>query len=193
MSHPAVSAAPNPSGSSGPPPVTTATSPGGSRSSGSLLNALTMPLVLAAFATYLLVGILGMKVPDSVDFPGPRFFPAIITAVLYALVVVQVINVFRAWARGDLNTTDPDAPAHPFAWGSLAWVVGGFLLFSLLLEFLGWVIGAALLFWCVAQGFGAKKPLMSLIVGLTVSSLAYIAFDMALGLSLPSGILGGGF
>ena len=71
-------------------------------------------------------------------------------------------------------------------------MVGGFLLFSLLLEFLGWVIGAALLFWCVAQGFGAKKPLMSLIVGLTVSSLAYIAFDMALGLSLPSGILGGG-
>lgn len=34
---------------------------------------------------------------------------------------------------------------------------------------------------------------MVLIVGLTVSSLAYIAFDMGLGLNLPSGILGGGF
>lgn len=185
---------PVPSGSSGAPPVATATSQGGVRSPKSLISALTMPLVLAAFATYLLVGILGMKVPDSVDFPGPRFFPALITAVLYALVVVQVVSVVRDWSRGELeNTTDPDVVDHPFSWVSLAWVVGGFLLFALLLEFLGWVIGAALLFWCVAQGFGAKKPLISLIVGLTVSSLAYIAFDMALGLSLPSGILGGGF
>jgi putative tricarboxylic transport membrane protein len=63
--------------------------------------------------------------------------------------------------------------------------------FSLTLDLLGWVIAAALLFWCVARGFGSTKPLASLVVGFTLSSLAYIAFDMALGMSLPSGILGG--
>jgi putative tricarboxylic transport membrane protein len=31
------------------------------------------------------------------------------------------------------------------------------------------------------------------VVAATVSSIAYIAFDMLLGLSLPSGILGWGF
>ncbi|MCT1802002.1 Tricarboxylate transport protein TctB [Kocuria sp. WRN011] len=163
-----------------------------SRSAGSLLQALTMPLVLAAFATYLLVGMLMMEVPDSVDFPGPRFFPAIITGVIYVLVVVEVISIFRHWSSGSLGTTDDAAPAA-FSWRSLVWVIGGFLAFSLLLEFLGWILGAALLFWCVARGFGSKRPLFSLIVGLTVSSIAYIAFDMALGLSLPSGLLGGGF
>ncbi|MCT1616231.1 tripartite tricarboxylate transporter TctB family protein [Kocuria marina] len=191
----------------------------------SLLAELTMPLVLAAFATYLLVGMLSMSVPESVDFPGPRFFPAVVTAVIYALVIVEVLSILRhrsaARAPEGHPTTsagssapaspavddaapsvdDPgyefvgaDEPATPrFSWRSFAWVVGGFLVFALLLEFLGWIIGAAVLFWCVARGFGSARPLFSLVVGLTVSSLAYIAFDMALGLSLPSGLLGGGF
>ncbi|OAX65418.1 hypothetical protein A5N15_03000 [Rothia kristinae] len=85
----------------------------------------------------------------------------------------------------------PTAPG--FSWASLAWVVGGFLIFALLLETLGWVIGGGLLFWAVARGFGARRDLVSLVAGLTVSSLAYILFDMVLGLNLPSGILGGGF
>ena len=165
----------------------------GSRSVGTLLRALTMPLVLAAFATYLLAGMLAMEVPDSVDFPGPRFFPAIITGVIYVLVIVEIIGIFRQWSSGSLGTSADDAAPAAFSWHSLVWVIGGFLAFALLLEFLGWILGAALLFWCVARGFGSKRPLFSLIVGLTVASVAYIAFDMALGLSLPSGLLGGGF
>ncbi|WP_223286669.1 hypothetical protein [Kocuria atrinae] len=82
-----------------------------SRSAGSLLQALTMPLVLAAFATYLLLGMLMMEVPDSVDFPGPRFFPAIITGVIYVLVVVEVINIFRHWSSGSL--VPPTTPLPP--------------------------------------------------------------------------------
>ncbi|WP_238148317.1 tripartite tricarboxylate transporter TctB family protein [Rothia halotolerans] len=162
------------------------------RTGGLLLKELTMPIVLAAFATYLLVNMLVMDVPDSVDFPGPRFFPAIVTGVIYLLVILQVIASVRHWSAGNLTVEGEDAAVR-FSWSSLLWVVGGFLGFSLLLEFLGWIIAAGLLFWCVAQGFGSKKPIASLITGLTVSSIAYIAFDMALGLSLPSGILGGGF
>ncbi|GAA2516446.1 MAG: tripartite tricarboxylate transporter TctB family protein [Kocuria sp.] len=178
-----------------------------------LLGELTMPLVFTAFATYLLVGLLSMSVPDSVDFPGPRFFPATVVGVVYGLVVLDVLVILRrrraagsahekqagkapsgSTAVGAADTTAPGDDAAPrFSWRSFAWVVGGFLVFALLLEFLGWIIGAALLFWCVARGFGAARPLLTLVVGLTVSSLAYIAFDMALGLSLPSGILGGGF
>lgn len=179
----------------------------------SLLGELTMPLVFTAFATYLLVGLLSMSVPDSVDFPGPRFFPAVVVGVVYGLVVLDVLAILRrrraagpaheqqagnassgSTAVGAADTPISGDDAAPrFSWRSFAWVVGGFLVFALLLEFLGWIIGAALLFWCVARGFGAARPLLTLVVGLTVSSLAYIAFDMALGLSLPSGILGGGF
>ncbi|RUR01032.1 tripartite tricarboxylate transporter TctB family protein [Labedella endophytica] len=167
-----------------------------------LLKGLTMPVIVAAFATYLLVGILTMRVPAATDFPGPQFFPAIVAAGLYAfaaLLAVSAIREIRALPQDyeeDLLAAenDDDAPAGRSVRvdvRSLAWVVGSFVGFALVLQVLGWVISASLLFWCVARGFGSDKPVNSLLVGLTMSSLAYIGFSMVLGLPLPSGILGG--
>ncbi|WP_439690517.1 tripartite tricarboxylate transporter TctB family protein [Curtobacterium sp. SP.BCp] len=75
-------------------------------------------------------------------------------------------------------------------WRSLAWVVVSFAAFALLLNVLGWIVGAGLLFLGVAKGLGAPGWLRPLVVGLTVAALSYIAFDMVLDLSLPSGIVG---
>lgn len=179
-----------------------------------LLKGLTMPLVIAAFATYLVSGIFTMKVPEGVDFPGPQFFPGLIAAGLYlfaAVLAVGAVREMRTTAASPSTMTEEELLARALADDealaaagaadaprkvrvdvkSFAWVVGSFLVFSLTLDLLGWVIAAALLFWCVARGFGSTKPVASLVVGFTLSSLAYIAFDMALGMSLPSGILGG--
>ncbi|WP_271982562.1 tripartite tricarboxylate transporter TctB family protein [Pseudoclavibacter terrae] len=179
-----------------------------------LLKGLTMPLVIAAFATYLVFGIFTMKVPEGADFPGPQFFPGLIAAGLYlfaVLLAVGAVREMRATAASPSTMTEEELLARALADDealaaagaadaprkvrvdvkSFAWVVGSFLVFSLTLDVLGWVIAAALLFWCVARGFGSTKPVASLVVGFTLSSLAYIAFDMALGMSLPSGILGG--
>lgn len=178
-----------------------------------LIRGLVMPVVVAAFATYLLVGMLTMEVPAGTAFPGPQFFPGIIAAGLYlfaVLLVVATLREARAAAEAEaraleelLEAPDPTAVAATtdvedasvaravrVDWRSMAWVAGSVLAFSLLLNVLGWVIGAALLFWGVARGFGGGRPLVTLLVGLTVSSLTYIAFDMALGMSLPSGVLG---
>ncbi|MGI6879536.1 tripartite tricarboxylate transporter TctB family protein [Microbacterium sp. gxy059] len=177
-----------------------------------LLKNLIMPAVLVIFATYLLVGIITMDVPEGTSFPGPGFFPGIIAAGLYlfsAMLVVQGVRERRAAAAereaaiasGEI---DPVIEAEEriaagesqrvgVDWRSLAWVVGSFLGFALALNVLGWIIAAGLLFWCVARGFGSTKPVASLVVGFTMSSVAYIAFDMALGMTLPSGILGWGF
>ncbi|KNY07903.1 tripartite tricarboxylate transporter TctB family protein [Microbacterium sp. GCS4] len=176
-----------------------------------LLKGLTMPAVLVAFATYLLVGIITMKVPEGSAFPGPQFFPMLITAGLYLFATLLVVGAVREH-RAEPETTASAASAAPTAPASaaapekpavprtvrvdvrsLAWVVGSFLVFALVLNILGWIIAAGLLFWCIARGFGSTRWLFSLVVGLTVSSLSYIAFDMALGMSLPSGILGWGF
>lgn len=179
-----------------------------------LLKGLTMPLVIAAFATYLVSGIFTMKVPEGADFPGPQFFPGLIAAGLYlfaAVLAVGAVRELRTTAASPSTMTEEELLARALADDealaaagaadaprkvrvdvkSFAWVVGSFLVFSLTLDLLGWVIAAALLFWCVARGFGSTKPVASLVVGFTLSSLAYIAFDMALGMSLPSGILGG--
>ncbi|MEH3088842.1 MAG: hypothetical protein PGN24_04290 [Microbacterium arborescens] len=69
-----------------------------------LLKGLTMPAIIAAFATYLLVGIITMKVPANAVFPGPQFFPGIIAAGLY---------LFAA-APGRLgDPRDPEDGRHP--------------------------------------------------------------------------------
>lgn len=171
-----------------------------------LLKNLIMPIVLVLFATYLVFGIVTMKVPEGTAFPGPQFFPAIIAggltlfaALLSVGAVKQKLKTVTEIRTGAvvLPVLEDDEPRPRkrvgLDWASLTWVVGGFLAFSLLLTTLGWIIAAALLFWCVGRGFGEKRHLKSLIVGLTVGSILYIAFDMLLGLSLPSGVLGWGF
>ncbi|WP_349828631.1 tripartite tricarboxylate transporter TctB family protein [Brevibacterium litoralis] len=160
-----------------------------------LVVALLMPGLVIAFATYLVVGMVVMEVPEGTAFPGPKFFPGLIATALYALAAILVVKALRAWrVAGDVDpaTAEAPEPAH-MDWRSFAWIVGGILGFIVALPYLGWIIAAALLFWCVARGFGAAHPLNSLLVGFCMSSATYIAFDMALGLSLPSGILGGGF
>ncbi len=170
-----------------------------------LVKGLTMPVVLAAFATYLVVGIVTMRVPDGTAFPGPQFFPGIIAAGLYvfaAVLVVSTIRELRAapdpltaeWEAERAAAAGEDAPparAVRIDVRSFAWVVLPFVAFAFLLDVLGWILAAGLLFWCVARAFGATRPLQSLAVGLTVSSIAYIGFDMLLGMPLPSGLLGG--
>jgi len=178
-----------------------------------LVKHLIMPGLLLAFATYLLLGIVTMRVPEGVAFPGPRFFPAIITAGLYLFAVLLIVRALRdrteAIARLEQSgeeidlLTDEEAEALASGsgsakrvgvdWGSLAWIVGSFIGFALLLPLLGWIVAAMLLFWCVARAFGSRRAVYNLVVGLTASSIAYIVFDMLLGLTLPSGILGWGF
>ncbi|MGO1411158.1 tripartite tricarboxylate transporter TctB family protein [Microbacterium sp.] len=166
--------------------------------SGEIARSLVMPGLLALFGCYLVFGIITMEVPEGTAFPGPGFFPGLIAAGLFLFAVLLVVGDLRRRrsAPADDEADEPDG-AHAddradgrLSWSSLAWVVLGFLGFALTLNVLGWIIGAALLFWCVAHGFGEKRHLGSLIVGLTASSITYIAFDMLLGLSLPSGILG---
>ncbi|MDO4898691.1 MAG: tripartite tricarboxylate transporter TctB family protein [Rothia sp. (in: high G+C Gram-positive bacteria)] len=167
---------------------------------------LSMPLLLLAFAAYLAISMINMDVPDSVDFPGPRFFPAIITFGLLVMSIVELLGALndlrtppqahRTTNRASFSDADPADRTHEdnvnkldiFA---LFWCLGGFLLFISTLKILGWVLAAALMFWCVARGFGAKKPLHALVVGLTVSSIAYLIFSQGLGLPLPAGFLEG--
>lgn len=173
------------------------------RGASGIAKALAMPAVLAAFATYLVYGIVTMKVPPAAAFPGPQFFPGVIAAGLYVFAVVLAIGAVRALA--EIPAAAPAVPADAadpadhevrsvgVDWRSFAWVVGSFLVFAFLLGILGWIIAAALLFTGVARGFGHARWVFALFVGVTISSLTYIAFDMGLGLSLPSGILGWSF
>ncbi|WIJ44675.1 tripartite tricarboxylate transporter TctB family protein [Curtobacterium citreum] len=163
---------------------------------------LTTPALFTAFAVYLVVGIVTMEVPAGTAFPGPMVFPGLVAAALLLLAALLVVRSVRT-ARGrrvgaepivatDADTASPAVEVRSVRvdWRSLAWVVLSFAGFALLLGVLGWIVGAGLLFLGVAKGLGAPGWLRPLVVGLTVSAISYIAFDMLLDLSLPSGIVG---
>lgn len=169
---------------------------------------LVIPAILAAFCTYLLVGVLTMEVPPGVTSPGPKFFPTLIIIAGYIIAGLLVLHYVRhpepaepaRYSEYEDVSDAARAAAEEAAnvryrffsdWVCVAWAVGGFLAFALLLNLVGWIIAGALLFWCVARAMGSKRPLLDLAVALMMSSLVYLAFGVLLGLNLPSGVLGG--
>ncbi|MFC7619622.1 tripartite tricarboxylate transporter TctB family protein [Microlunatus sp. GCM10028923] len=172
-------------------------------------SGLIMAAIMAGFATYLIIGVAVMEIPEGTDPPGPEVFPTIIAIAGYVIAVLLAISWLRtptpatpATYAEDDDVSDEErreaeeaakVPYRAFSdWTSIAWAFGGFVAFAALLEFAGWIVAAALLFWCVARAMGSRRPLFDLTLALTVSSLVYLAFDVALGLNLPSGIIGGG-
>ncbi|MCY1158955.1 MAG: hypothetical protein MOP51_1979 [Citricoccus sp.] len=153
-------------------------------------SGLVMPAVIAGFSIYILMGVLTMDAGDA-DFPGPQFFPTLVAVAGLALAVIIAVGILRHPEHAE-NHSGRSWRFHS-DFQSLGWTVGGFLAFAVLLPWLGWVLAGALLFWCVARGFGSRRPLFDVLMALFMSSIAYLAFSVALGLNLPSGILGGGF
>jgi len=149
-----------------------------------------MPGVIAAFSLYILIGVLTMDVGDA-DFPGPRFFPTILAVLGLVLAAIIALGIIRHPEHPE-NNSDRSWRFHS-DFQALGWTVGGFLAFAVLLPWLGWIIAGGIVFWCVARGFGSRRPLFDVLVSLFMSSIAYLGFSVALGLNLPSGILGGGF
>lgn len=126
---------------------------------------LVMPAVLAAFSLYLLLGSLTMDT-DGADFPGPDFFPLILSVaglVIAAALAVEVVRVRQApegQADADGEVGQAAGPLTLFHsdFGALAWCFLGFLAFAVLLPWLGWILAGALLFWCITRAFGAPHP-----------------------------------
>ena len=72
-------------------------------------SGLMVPLIMGAFSTYLLIGILTMDVASDADKPGPQFFPMIIMLVGYALTILLVIAYIRNPEPVDVDDELPAA------------------------------------------------------------------------------------
>ncbi|WMY78868.1 tripartite tricarboxylate transporter TctB family protein [Citricoccus sp. I39-566] len=153
-------------------------------------SGLIMPVLITAFSLFFIIGSIAMDTGDA-DFPGPGFFPTLIGVVGLVLAAVITVGLLRHPERPDGHAAQTTRFHSDFT--SLGWAVLGFLAFAVLLPWLGWILASGLLFWCVAHGFGSRRPVFDILVALFMGSVAYLAFDVALGLNLPSGILGGGF
>lgn len=154
---------------------------------------LAMPALMAAIATYMVIGQFAMKVPESVDLPGPQFFPWIVIVALYVLAAVLAVDIIRKPQLPELApATEPEdleERAWYTDWRALAWAVGGLVLFIALIVPIGWIISAALMFVMVAHAIGSRRWLMDVLVGLFLSSVIYLIFAVLLSVDLPSGLI----
>lgn len=163
---------------------------------------LVFPFILFAFATYLLIGQIVMPVADDVDPPGPRFFPGIVITALYVFAVASTVALIRTPQHPvDEVEIDPEGKTRPNAdrgedwfsdWPRLAWAVGGFAAFIVLLQPIGWIIAGALLFWCIAKALRSEHPVRDIAVALAFSSILYLVFAGLLSVNLPAGAVFGG-
>jgi putative tricarboxylic transport membrane protein len=66
-----------------------------------------------------------------------------------------------------------------------AWVTAGLVGVAVLINLIGFVLAAGLLFACSARGFGSRRPVKDLAIGIALTLPIYWLFNAGLGVSLP--------
>jgi putative tricarboxylic transport membrane protein len=112
---------------------------------------------------------------------GPNFVPALVAA---GLVVLGAWLLFEALSGGWRNRVDqPEAfHARPFLW-----ISAGLFAHMALIGPAGFVAASTVLFTCVARGFGSRRFLRDLAVGVALAVAIYAFFTQFLTVSLPAG------
>lgn len=123
----------------------------------------------------------GFVLPDKGGYAGmgsgglPKFIGA-------GLLILSACHIYTG-LRGSKSMPDP-VQVMP-----VLWVAAGLLLQLLLLRSMGFAVASGLLFAFTAAGFGKRKLLFTLPIGVALSLAIYGVFDQLLKLKLPAGML----
>jgi len=117
------------------------------------------------------------------DGPGPGFFPLWYGIAILALAALLVVSHFRR----------ASARRNPIDWRRVARALSTWLALAVsvaLFKTLGFVVGFALLTYFIVAVMYRKSLKTAALVALASGAGFYLVFDLALGVSLPAGILG---
>jgi putative tricarboxylic transport membrane protein len=120
-----------------------------------------------------------MEVTASNAAIGPRLFPFLVA---FGLLVVGAAVLWQAFFGHIAHER-----GFELDWLAVALVLGGLLLQMFLVESLGWIIATTLLFVAATLAFRERRVLISIAIGLALTSLTFLMFNYGLGLSLPVG------
>ncbi|MCX2900457.1 tripartite tricarboxylate transporter TctB family protein [Pseudomonas mandelii] len=101
---------------------------------------------------------------------------------------VGLLLCYQAVTGGFRELADHDgesAKALPGGRAGVTWVTVGLVAVALLINVIGFVLAAALLFVCAARGFGSRRPVRDLAIGMALTLPIYWLFNAGLGVSLP--------
>ena len=142
-------------------------------------------LLLAAVGILIAWSTSQMRVPPMHAKVGPQVFPYVAALSLLIVGACFLVQAMRGSSEKLMADTDSTE------WGSLAFIVAGFLFQIFFITTLGFILSSTVLFVAVAMGFGSRHYVRDTIVALILSAAAYFTFTKLLNLQLPAGIFGG--
>jgi putative tricarboxylic transport membrane protein len=148
---------------------------------------LLVSIGLAALGIFVLVGSQDIGGGSGYSQVGPRAFPYLIGA---GLLLLGAFLAWQAVSGGWRNVPLDDAHETP-DWPAFAILSAGVLLHMAAIAWAGFILTSTFLFTLVARGFGSRRLLRDIVIGLVLSTLAFFLFTYGLGLNLPSGPFGG--
>ncbi|KJZ60626.1 tripartite tricarboxylate transporter TctB family protein [Pseudomonas fluorescens] len=138
-----------------------------------------------AISAMLAVG--AFRFPPEMGFVilGAHVYPY---AVAVFLGVVGLLLCYQAVTGGFRELADHRDEADqalPGGKAGAAWVTAGLVGVAVLINLIGFVLAAGLLFACSARGFGSRRPVKDLAIGIALTLPIYWLFNAGLGVSLP--------
>jgi putative tricarboxylic transport membrane protein len=120
---------------------------------------------------------------------GPNFIPAVVAAGIILLGLWLGYEAFFGGWRNRAEQTEV-FEASPFLW-----ISAGLFAHMALIGWAGFVIAGTALFACVARGFGSRRWIRDLSIGLVLALGVFLFFVKLLNVNLPAGwlapVLGG--
>jgi putative tricarboxylic transport membrane protein len=143
---------------------------------------LAVGVSVVAISAVLAVG--ASRFPAEMGFVimGAHVYPYAVAAFLG---IVGLLLSYQAVTGGFRNHVVDSDRTEPGGKLGAAWVTAGLLGVTLLINFIGFVLAAALLFACAARGFGSRRPVHDLAIGIALTLPIYWLFNTGLGVSLP--------
>ena len=146
-----------------------------------------LSLALVFIGSFVIYETQGIAETQGYSQVGPRLFPYIIgTGLTLCGAVLGWHAISGGWRDVPLDEGGHDAPD----WMAWAIISVGIVLHMVLIGWAGFIIVSTLMFVLIARGFGSKRAVRDLLVGLALAVAAYFLFTRALGLRLPPGPFG---
>ena len=140
-----------------------------------------------------LVVVQALLLPESLTARGPvgpRAVPLVVGALLVVVAGFLAVDVLRG-GRGEPEGGEDIELGGGSDWRTIGLLVAAFAANALLIESLGWPISGAILFWGAAFALGSRHHVRNAVIALVLSVGSWYLFVLALGISLPVGVLRG--
>ncbi|MEC4718771.1 tripartite tricarboxylate transporter TctB family protein [Noviherbaspirillum sp. CPCC 100848] len=147
---------------------------------------LLVSLGLIGLGIFTLVGTQDISAGGGYSQVGPRAFPNMIGA---GLLILGGILTWQAVSGGWRNVPEDEAHHTP-DWMAFGILSAAVLLHMAAIAWAGFILASTFLFILIARGFGSRRLVRDIVVGVILSAGAYFIFTRGLGLNLPAGLLG---